>query len=105
MKTAIRKPLGAFLAVLVLVAIAIGVAGYITLNQASRPRLPFIDPKPYKLKIAFSDAQAVIPGQGQSVRVAGVQIGLIKQVQLKDGHVVVTADVEMKWIKKLNLQS
>src|ERR1700754_3568520 len=99
MKTAIRKPLGDFLAVLVLVLIALGVASYITLNQASRPRLPFIDEKPYELKMAFSDAQAVIPGQGQSVRVAGVQIGLIKKVTLKNGQAVVIADVEPKWIK------
>ena len=43
MSTAIRKHIGDFLAVLVLVVIALGVAGYIVLNQASRPRLPFID--------------------------------------------------------------
>jgi phospholipid/cholesterol/gamma-HCH transport system substrate-binding protein len=105
MRTAIRKHIGDFLAVLVLVVIAIGVAGYIVLNQESRPTLPFIDEKPYKLKMAFSDAQAVIPGQGQSVRVAGVKIGLIRTVELKDGHAVVTAEVEPKWIKKLDMHT
>jgi phospholipid/cholesterol/gamma-HCH transport system substrate-binding protein len=103
--TAIRKHIGDFLAVIVLFVIAIGVAGYIILNQESRPRLPFIDAKPYKLKMAFSDAQAVIPGQGQSVRVAGVKIGLIKTVSLKDGQAVVTAEIEPKWIKKLDMHS
>jgi phospholipid/cholesterol/gamma-HCH transport system substrate-binding protein len=103
--TAIRKHLGDFLAVIVLFVIAMGVAGYIVLNQASRPRLPFIDPKPFELKMAFSDAQAVIPGQGQSVRVAGVQIGLITKVTLKNGQAIVTAQVEPKWIKKLDMHT
>jgi phospholipid/cholesterol/gamma-HCH transport system substrate-binding protein len=101
--TAIRKHIGDFIALLVLILIAIGVAGYIVLNQESRPRLPLIDAKPYKLKIAFSDAQAVIPGQGQSVRVAGVKIGLIKTVSLKNGQAIVEAEIEPKWIKKLDM--
>ena len=37
-------------------------------------------------------AQAVTPGQGQTVRVAGVRVGDISKVELKDGHAVVTMD-------------
>jgi ABC-type transporter Mla subunit MlaD len=31
--------------------------------------------KPFQLQAAFSTAQAVTPGQGQTVRVSGVRVG------------------------------
>ena len=46
------------------------------------------------LKAAFSTAQAVTPGQGQTVRVSGVRIGDIAKVDLKDGVAVVTMDID-----------
>ena len=57
-----------------LFVIGIGVSAYILLNQDSRPTFPW-EAKPYVLKGEFSTAQAVTPGQGQSIRVAGVQVG------------------------------
>jgi phospholipid/cholesterol/gamma-HCH transport system substrate-binding protein len=103
--TAIKKHLTDFIAVLVLILISFGVAGYILSNQESRPKLPFIEDKPFEIKIAFSDAQAVIPGQGQSVRVAGVKVGLIKQVSLKNGQAIVTVDIDKKYVKDLDLRA
>jgi phospholipid/cholesterol/gamma-HCH transport system substrate-binding protein len=102
---AIRKHIGDFLAVLVLAVIALGVAGYILANQESRPRVPFVEDKPFQLKIALSDAQAVIPGQGQSVRVAGVKVGLIGGVKLEEGQAVVTVDIDKKYVKDLDLRT
>jgi phospholipid/cholesterol/gamma-HCH transport system substrate-binding protein len=103
--TAIRKHIGDFLALMVLLVIAIGVGGYILANQESRPRVPFLEDKPYKIDVAFTDAQAVLPGQGQSVRVAGVKVGLIGQVRLHEGQAVVTLDLDRKYVKDLDLRT
>ncbi len=105
MKRAISKHLGDFVALLVLFLIAIGVSGYIIANQDARPRIPFIEPTAFTLKAAFSDAQAVTPGQGQSVRVAGVQVGKITQVKLLNGTAIVTMELDPKWKKKLDIRS
>jgi phospholipid/cholesterol/gamma-HCH transport system substrate-binding protein len=95
MRTAIRKHLGDFIALSMLFAVALGAAGYMLAHQ--RLRFPIVQEKPMELKADFSDAQAVIPGQGQTVRVAGVKIGDIGKVDLKEGHAVVTLDIEKKY--------
>jgi phospholipid/cholesterol/gamma-HCH transport system substrate-binding protein len=104
-KRAIGKHLGDFVALLVLFLIAIGVSGYIIANQDARPRIPFVESKAFKLKAEFSDAQAVTPGQGQSVRVAGVQVGKITEVKLEHGIAVVTMELDQKWKKKLDVKA
>ena len=95
MRTAIRKHLGDFIALTLLFAIGIGTAAYILSQQ--RLRFPVIEEKPMVLKAEFSDAQAVIPGQGQTVRVAGVKIGDIGQVELKDGRALVSLEIDKKY--------
>jgi phospholipid/cholesterol/gamma-HCH transport system substrate-binding protein len=104
-RTAIRKHLGDFVALLALFLIAIGISAYIIANQDARPRIPFLEAKAFTLKAEFSDAQAVTPGQGQSVRVAGVQVGKITQVELKNGIAVVTMELDPKWQNKLQIKS
>ena len=99
MRTAIRKHLGDFIWLTALFVLAIGIAAYIVSQQESRPRIPFIEEKGFKLKMEFSDAQAVVPGQGQSVRVAGVEVGKITKVELKNGVGLVTAELDPKFIK------
>jgi phospholipid/cholesterol/gamma-HCH transport system substrate-binding protein len=94
-RTAIRKHLGDFVALTLLFAVALGAAGYMLAHQ--RLRFPLIESKPMQLKADFSDAQAVIPGQGQTVRVAGVKIGDIGKVDLKNGHAVVTLEIDKKY--------
>jgi phospholipid/cholesterol/gamma-HCH transport system substrate-binding protein len=93
--TAIRKHARDFGAVIGLAIISLGVGGYILANQ--RFRFPVFDEKPFKLKAAFSTAQAVTPGQGQTVRVSGVRVGDIAKVDLKDGLAVVTMDIDRKY--------
>jgi phospholipid/cholesterol/gamma-HCH transport system substrate-binding protein len=51
----------------------------------------------YEVKAAFSSAQAVTPGQGQQVTVSGVKVGDVAEVDLEDGHAVVTLDIESKY--------
>ena len=93
--TAIRKNLGNFAAILVLVAVAAGVSFYILDQQ--RLRFPFIDPKPFELKAEFSTAQAVVAGQGQTVRVSGVRIGDIGGVKLKNGRAIIEMDIDPEY--------
>lgn len=95
MRTAIRKHLGDFIALACLFAVALGAAGYMLAHQ--RLRFPLIESKPMAIKADFTTAQAVIPGQGQTVRVAGVKIGEIGKVGLKDGHAVVTLEIDDKY--------
>jgi phospholipid/cholesterol/gamma-HCH transport system substrate-binding protein len=95
----IRKHLRDFIAVGVLALIGVGVAVYIISQQEARPYFPLVESSPYEIKVEFSDAQAVIPGQGQSVRVAGVQVGKIGKVEPKNGVAVVTMMLERKKIE------
>jgi phospholipid/cholesterol/gamma-HCH transport system substrate-binding protein len=96
-KRAISKHLGDFVAILALVILALGIGGYILSNQ--RLRFPLVEEKPYVLKVELDDAQAVQPGQGQTVRSAGVEIGEIGKVQLKDGRALVELQLEAKYKK------
>ena len=73
MKRAIKNALGDFVAILALLVLSVAVAGYILDHE--RFRFPLIQSAPFKINAEFSTAQAVTPGQGQSVRVSGVQIG------------------------------
>src|SRR5919106_2003547 len=96
MATAIRKHLGDFLAIAGLMAIAL--VTVFVLLQEQRLRIPVLEEKPFELKAEFETAQAVTPGQGQTVVVAGVKIGDISKVELDDGVAVVTMDVERKFL-------
>ena len=83
------------IALVLLFVVAVGVAGYILSNQ--RLRFPLVEEKPFVLKAELADAQAVQPGQGQTVRVAGIEIGQIGQVELEDGQAVVELELEPKY--------
>ncbi len=95
MKRAIREHWKDFAAILGLLVITVGVAGYILTNE--RLSIPFITPSTFTLNADFSTAQAVTPGQGQSVRISGVQIGLITGVALKNGEGVVKMSIDKKY--------
>ena len=95
MKRAIKNHSGDFAAILALLVISIVVAGYILNHE--RLRFPFIQSAPFTINAEFSTAQAVAPGQGQSVRVSGVQIGDIGGVTLKNGIAVVRMDINQQY--------
>ncbi len=94
MRRAIRKHLRDFAAIVALAAIATGVGGYVLSNQ--RLRFPW-EGAPFRIKAEFATAQAVTPGQGQTVRVSGVRVGDISKVALKDGRAVVTMDLDPQY--------
>jgi phospholipid/cholesterol/gamma-HCH transport system substrate-binding protein len=95
MKGAIRKHLADFLAVMALFLLGSGIAAYILANQ--RLRFPLIEDKPFVVKVELANAQAVQPGQGQTVRSAGVEIGKIGDVELEDGVAVVDMELEPRY--------
>ena len=95
MKRAIKSHLPAFLAILGLLVIAVVVGGYILSNQ--RFRFPLIEDEPKLVQIELTNAQAVQPGQGQTVRVAGVEIGSISDVEIDDGVAVVEVEIEREF--------
>ena len=96
MAMAIRKHMRDFLAVLALLVVAL-VATYIIV-QNQRLRIPLLEEKPFELKAEMETAQAVTPGQGQTVRVAGVRVGDISKVAYENGHAVVTMEIDRKFL-------
>jgi phospholipid/cholesterol/gamma-HCH transport system substrate-binding protein len=72
-----------------IVMLALAVTGYIAVHQ--RVRFPWEHER--KIYAEFSSAQAVTPGQGQTVNVAGVKVGEIGQVRLENGRAVVEMDI------------
>jgi len=94
-KKAIKDHARDFAAIIVLGLIAIAVGGYILANQ--RLRFPVVEEKPLTLKAEFSTAQAVMPGQGQTVRVSGVKVGDVGKVELKEGRAIVELQVLPKY--------
>jgi phospholipid/cholesterol/gamma-HCH transport system substrate-binding protein len=94
--TAIRKHLRDFIAILVLVVIAL-ISAFIIVQQ-QRLRIPFLESKPFELKAEFSSAQAVVAGQGQTINVAGVEVGQVEDVQLENGRAVVTFGIDRSYL-------
>ncbi len=92
----IRKNLRYMLTVLGLAAVGLFVAGYILVQQGIR--LPYLTDAPVRITATLDTAQAVTPGQGQTVQVAGVQVGKIAAVKLVDGRAQLGLDIEPKWI-------
>jgi phospholipid/cholesterol/gamma-HCH transport system substrate-binding protein len=93
-RRAIRKNLADFLAIIGVVVLGLAVGAYVLANQ--RLRFPLIEEKPLVVKAELSDAQAVTPGQGQTVVVAGVRVGDIGAVELEDGRAVVELQLDRK---------
>jgi phospholipid/cholesterol/gamma-HCH transport system substrate-binding protein len=95
MMRAIRKNLADFLAIIGVVVLGLGIGAYILANQ--RLRFPLVEEPFYTVKAELPDAQAVTPGQGQTVVVAGVRVGDIGSVELEDGKAVVELQLEPKY--------
>ena len=96
MAMAIRKHLKDFIAVAALIVVALAVSFYIV--QKQRLRIPILQEKPFELKADFQTAQGVVPGQGQTIDVAGVKVGDVSSVQLQNGVAVVTFGIDRKYL-------
>jgi phospholipid/cholesterol/gamma-HCH transport system substrate-binding protein len=91
-KKAIKDHLRDFAAMIGLVVMAVGIGGYILSNQ--RLRFPVIQDTPFKVYVDVRNARGVIPGQGQTVRVAGMRVGDIGEVELHEGRARVRMDLD-----------
>jgi phospholipid/cholesterol/gamma-HCH transport system substrate-binding protein len=92
-KRAIRIHRWDFIAIVVLVGLAIGVSAYIFAHQ---PAFTF-GKSYYTVKARFSSASAVTSGQGQTINIAGVQVGQVGGISLSGGTAVVTMNIYKKY--------
>ncbi|HEU4735585.1 MAG TPA: MlaD family protein [Solirubrobacterales bacterium] len=88
------------IAIFVLAAVGIAMTLWIfTQQKASLPAwIPVVGEEFDHITGEFSTAQAVTPGQGQAVDIAGIQVGKVTSVDLEDGHAVVGMDIEPKYM-------
>ena len=105
--TAIRKHFIDFAAIIGLLVLASVVSVYILSNQRlTLPAwVPVVGKDFYEFKGEFQTGQAVTPGQGQTVNIAGVKVGEITKVELDDGKAVLgmrldTEDVDSPTVYK-----
>jgi phospholipid/cholesterol/gamma-HCH transport system substrate-binding protein len=91
----------AFIAVVAMVVIAAATGGYILAHENLKLPgwVPFIGRNFYTLKAEFQTAQAVTPGQGQAVTIAGAKVGEIASVNLNNGIATVTMKVTPKYAR------
>jgi phospholipid/cholesterol/gamma-HCH transport system substrate-binding protein len=96
MRRAIREHAKDFVAIAALFVIGIVTVGVIFAKQGVTPPawVPFIGEDRFELKAEFSSAQAVTPGQGQTVNIAGIRVGDITEVELVDDAAVVTMQID-----------
>lgn len=96
MKTAIRKHFTDFLAIIGLLIVAFVVSVYILDRQRlTLPSgVPVLGKDVFEIEAEMTTAQAVTPGQGQTVNIAGVEVGEISSVKLRDGKAIIGMRIE-----------
>jgi phospholipid/cholesterol/gamma-HCH transport system substrate-binding protein len=99
MRRALRAHLRDVLAIIALVLAGLFAVTVILINQrASLPNwVPLIGTDFFHLEADFTTAQAVTPGQGQSVDISGIKVGEVSAVKLEDGHAVVSLSIDNKY--------
>jgi phospholipid/cholesterol/gamma-HCH transport system substrate-binding protein len=97
-REAVRKHARDAVFIVGLVLIALVVGSYILSQQRfSLPAgVPLLGSDVVTYRAELSTAQSVTPGQGQTVQVAGVDIGEITNVELVAGRAVVTIEVRLE---------
>lgn len=96
MRRVIREHLRDFLAIIGLTVAGVVTAFVILANQTTAlpPWFPILGEDRFELNATLSSAQAVTPGQGQAVTIAGIKVGDITEVNLEDGTANVTMEVD-----------
>jgi phospholipid/cholesterol/gamma-HCH transport system substrate-binding protein len=91
----------AFISVVTMVVIAAAVGGYILAHENLKLPgwVPVLGREYFTLKAEIQTAQAVTPGQGQAVTIAGAKIGEIASVDLHEGIAVVTMKITPKYAR------
>jgi phospholipid/cholesterol/gamma-HCH transport system substrate-binding protein len=96
MRRQIKEHARVFVAIIFLFVASLGIAGYILSNQRFYlpAWVPVLGTDFYTVKAELPSAQAVVPGQGQTVNIAGVKIGEVGEVSLDDGTAVVEMQIK-----------
>jgi phospholipid/cholesterol/gamma-HCH transport system substrate-binding protein len=91
----------AFIAVVSMIVIAALVGGYILAHQNLKlpSWFPILGHSYYTLKADFQTSQAVTPGQGQAVTIAGAKVGEVQSVSLHNGVATVSMQVTPKYAR------
>jgi phospholipid/cholesterol/gamma-HCH transport system substrate-binding protein len=91
----------AFISVVAMIAIAAVTGGYIlTQERLSLPKwVPVLGKSYFTLRGDFSTGQALTPGQGQAVTIAGAKIGEIARVDQYKGNALVTLNLTPKYAR------
>src|SRR4051794_24466427 len=99
MKMAIQKHLRDFVALFFMAIVALAVTGYILSQERFHlPKwVPVAGADFYKLNVELQTGQAVVPGQGQTINIAGVKVGDVQSVHLKNGVAVVSVNMDKKY--------
>jgi phospholipid/cholesterol/gamma-HCH transport system substrate-binding protein len=99
MRRALRAHLRDVLAIIGLLLAGLFAVTVILINQrlVLPDWVPLIGTDRFALEADFSTAQAVTPGQGQSVDIAGIKVGEVSSVRLENGHAVVGMDIDNKY--------
>ena len=103
MRRAIQKHFRDFIAIIALFVISLGVASYILTNQRFYlpAGVPLIGSDFFTMNAEFQTAKSVTPGQGQTVTIAGVEIGEISKVTLVEGRAVVEMKIRQRYAKRI----
>jgi phospholipid/cholesterol/gamma-HCH transport system substrate-binding protein len=98
-RRAIGKHARDFAALIALFVVGLAVGGYILSNQRFYlPKwVPIVGSDFVDYKAEFSTGKSIAPGQGQTVNIAGVTVGEIGSVDLKDGRALVTMKIRAKY--------
>jgi phospholipid/cholesterol/gamma-HCH transport system substrate-binding protein len=99
MRKAIRTNLRDVLAILAVFVIGLATMLFIFSQQkAALPSwVPVLGQDFFELNAEFLPAQAVTPGQGQAIDIAGIQVGKVGAVNLENGKATVRMDIETKY--------
>jgi phospholipid/cholesterol/gamma-HCH transport system substrate-binding protein len=89
----------AFIAVVTMIVVAALVGGYILAHENLKLPgwVPVLGRNYFVLNGEFETAQAVTPGQGQAVTIAGAKIGEVASVDLRGGVAIVTMHLVPKY--------
>jgi len=84
--------------VLAIVGVVMTLGIFIQQKAALPAWIPLVGEEFDQITAEFSTAQAVTPGQGQSVDIAGIEIGKVASVELDEGEAVVGMNIQPKYM-------
>jgi phospholipid/cholesterol/gamma-HCH transport system substrate-binding protein len=93
---AIREHMRDFVAIIILLVLALITTGVILSQQRlTLPGwVPLLGEDRFEMEVELSSAQAVIPGQGQTLNMSGIKVGDVTEVELEDGRAIVSVSIE-----------